>query len=210
MRTVLDARARVILVSALVFAAMATAVVSGSSQALDAALMWRVHAASSTTLDALSWWLARVGYGHGVLPFDAVLAIVLFAIGRRQWAAFAFGVLGSSLLLNTLLKWTFARSRPSLWSPSELQLTYSFPSGHAMATGTLAAVLVALTWRTRWRWPVLVMATVFAFAVGLGRLYAGVHYPTDVLAGWSAGVLWTAAVHRAVFPEPRDVAGLPR
>lgn len=74
--------------------------------------------------------------------------------------------------------------------------TDSFPSGHAVGSMSLACALVALTWRTRMRWRVLLAGGMFAVLVGVSRLYFGVHYASDVLAGWLLALAWTALVAR--------------
>jgi membrane-associated phospholipid phosphatase len=67
----------------------------------------------------------------------------------------------------------------------------AFPSGHATGSATLAAAAVLIFWDDRrWRWPVTILAIAYAAAVGLSRLYLGVHYPADVVAGWSLGTAW--------------------
>ena len=107
--------------------------------------------------------------------------------------------LAGSALLNLAAKHYFGRARPAFWLSLAPETSYSFPSGHAMASMTLATVLVLLAWRSRWRWPVLVAAPGFALAVAASRVYLGVHYPSDILAGWTAAIAWTAGVYVVVF-----------
>ncbi len=158
----------------------------------------------------MAWWLARIGYGVGVIPLDVLLLIVLTARHRLRDARFALIALGGSLLLDEALKIVFARPRPTLWMTAEHQHTFGFPSGHAMACATLAVVVSALAWRERWRWPILLVSIAFALIVGASRIYIGVHYPSDVLAGWSAGVAWAMATHLLVFRMPRPVPSMHR
>src|SRR3546814_9881919 len=68
-----------------------------------------------------------------------------------------------------------------------------------MGSMTLAAVLVLLAWPTRWRWPVVAAMAAFVPMVGLSRVYLGVHFPSDILAGWAAALAWTAGAYLLVF-----------
>lgn len=157
------------------------------------------RSAASVPLDRLFLLVSDAGYLYGVIPFDIALVLLLTLRRHFREATFAAFALAGSGLLNVAVKHVFARERPALWEPIVAEATYSFPSGHAMGSATLACVLVLLAWRTRWRWPVLVVAAAFAFAVGLSRVYLGVHYPSDILAGWAAAAAWSAAVFLIVF-----------
>ena len=88
---------------------------------------------------------------------DRVLA--LLTLRRWREAVFVSIALGGGLLLNRALKLAFARPRPVLdWPVGEVQATFAFPSGHAMATAALATVLTLLVWPSRWRWPAIAIA----------------------------------------------------
>lgn len=189
----------VALAALLGFAAIAIAMSTGTTAGIDrAALRW-MHAHTVPALDASAWWLARAGYGWGVLPFDALLVVVLLVRRRGRDAGFATLALGGGLLLNKALKLAFARPRPVLdWPAAEIQTTFSFPSGHAMATTTLATVLTALAWRSRWRWPVALAAWGFALSVSVSRVLLGVHFPSDVVAGAAIGIAWASAAWWAI------------
>ena len=68
----------------------------------------------------------------------------------------------------------------------------------------LAVTVVALLWRTPYRWPVLVLGVIYTLIMGLSRVYLGVHYPTDVLAGWALGVAWAAGVAVLLWERLRE------
>ena len=165
----------------------------------DEPILRFAHALAREGFDHFFGLMSQVGYLYGVVPFDIARVLVLTLTRRFREAIFSALALGGSAVLNMAVKQVFARERPSLWESIAPETTFSFPSGHAMGSATLACVLILLAWRTRWRWPVLVAALAFTIAVGLSRVYLGVHYPSDILAGWAAASVWTAAVFLAVY-----------
>lgn len=193
------------------FAELADEIHEQEAIGFDEPILHFAHGLATPGLDRFFVILTDIGYLHGVVPFDIVLVLVLFAWRRLRAATFAAIALAGSGLLNVGTKLVFARDRPSLWESITPELTYSFPSGHAMGSATLASVLILLAWRTRWRWPMFVIAVPCVLLVGFSRVYLGVHYPSDILAGWAAASVWAAASYLAVFrlhgrpwPEPRD------
>ena len=163
-------------------------------------LEW-LHAQQSPALDQLALGFTRAG---GPIVMSVLgLGIVGWLWWRQQTtAAWFFGLsVGGAMVLNVLAKLLFGRARPALWESIAPAKFYSFPSGHAMGSAALAAALAFLVWRTRWRWPVIGLGTLFALGVGLSRNYLGVHYPSDVLAGWFCSVGWVAALHVFFSPD---------
>lgn len=150
-------------------------------------------------LDGIFLVVSKLGYSHGVVPFDVALVILLAARRHFREATFAAFALAGSGLLNMATKRLFSRERPALWDSIAPELTFSFPSGHAMGSATLAAVLILLAWRTRWRWPVMLFMLAFTVTVGFSRVYLGVHYPSDILAGWAAACVWAGAMFLIIF-----------
>jgi undecaprenyl-diphosphatase len=165
----------------------------------DRPLLEFAHAIASPALDRLALLLGRIGYAYGVVPFDVALVLALALWRRKREGLFAGIALAGSVLLNVGAKHYFGRARPDFWLSLAPETSYSFPSGHAMGSMTLAAVLALLAWHSRWRWPVPVVAIAFAVLVGASRVYLGVHFPSDILAGWSAALAWTGGVYAVVF-----------
>lgn len=181
------------------FVALADEIHEAESLHLDHALLWRMHGLASPALDAFFVLMSRLGYQWGVIPVDVLLVAALAL--RRRWrdTLFAASAFVGSALLNIGSKQLFQRERPSLWESIAPESTFSFPSGHAMGSMTLAATAVFLAWHTRWRWPVLFAAAVFVPCVGLSRIHLGVHYPSDILGGWCAALAWVTGVHVLLF-----------
>ena len=165
----------------------------------DDALLLHLHGLATPGLNTFFVVLSKLGYEWGVIPLDVLIVAVLLL--RRRWrkAAFAATAFVGSALLNLGSKQLFQRERPSLWESIAPESTFSFPSGHAMGSMTLAVTAVLLTWHTRWRWSVLLAAITFAGLVSLSRVYLGVHYPSDILGGWCAALVWVIGVHAVMF-----------
>lgn len=189
-----------------VFLGLAGRLLQGRGFVFDLPLLASAHALSSPLADSVLMTFSRLGYAHGVIPADVLLVVV--SAWRRHWrtAMFAAAALAGSGVLNMACKRFFARSRPALWESIAPESSFSFPSAHAMGSMTLAAVLILLAWPGRWRWPVVAMMLVFVPLVGFSRVYLGVHYPSDVLAGWAAALAWTFAC-RGVFSGGRSIWG---
>ncbi|MEK3853600.1 phosphatase PAP2 family protein [Cytobacillus sp. FSL H8-0458] len=128
------------------------------------------------------------------LAFSVLLAAVLLFLFKKRSLAW-FMVLSSGLgaLFNLLLKWIFKRERPDIRPLIEEQ-GFSFPSGHSMGSfifyGSLAYMIIHLAKRKRWKAAWTVMLVCFIIMIGLSRIYLGVHFPSDVIAGFAAGGVW--------------------
>ena len=195
------------------FGALAEELHEGEVFAFDAPLLLFARELASHGFDRFFVAISALGYEWGVVPVDLVLIAWL---GLKRWkreGLFAGLALGGSALLNLATKQWFARERPSLWASIAPETTYSFPSGHAMGSMTLASVAVMLAWHTRWRVPVSLAGVAFVLLVGMSRVYLGVHYPSDILAGWCAAGAWSVACYLLVFRERgpwRDASSVSR
>jgi undecaprenyl-diphosphatase len=179
---------------------------------MEADILLRIHALSRPALDAAAW----VGWALGVLRFCApvVLLVVAWHLARRQrGAALAWLAVGAAVaILPEVIKALVARPRPALWPWLIPTSGWSFPSGHAAAGAALYPLLGWLSLRSRGRGRLgYGLGLAIGVFIGLSRLYAGVHWPTDVLAGWAlGGVLSLAAVRWLDASTPRGTLTAPR
>ncbi len=183
------------------FAELTDAVLEGGTRAFDRAVLlalrqsgdlarpvgpaWVVDAARSLT--ALGDWTV-------LLLLTVVVVGFLLLQGRRRMAGFVVAAMLGGEALATVLKELVARPRPDVVPHLVSVQTSSFPSGHSMMAAvaylTLAALAARVVAERRLKVYLLVVAMGVTLLVGVTRVYLGVHYPTDVLAGWTAGLAW--------------------
>lgn len=183
-----------VLVPLSLFAILAVGVLRHDAFAFDEPMLRFMHSNANALWDESMLMSSRLGSGLWVTSVDALVLLAL--IVRRRWRlAWFWGfAVGGAAMLNFAAKRLFARMRPDLWQSIAPETTFSFPSAHAMQTMALVLALVVLSWSTRWRGLVVLLGTAFVVLVGLSRIYLGVHYPSDVLAGWLVSVAWVSAV----------------
>ena len=188
-----------------VFVWLAASVMSGRAGAFDTAVRAQIHAASFPALTYTMRGFTMLGEAGFLVPLGALIVWRLVAAGRRPSAAwFAAAGLGAELLDQTLKFW-FRRPRPAAFF-GVAPANYSFPSGHALVSFcfyvALAEVFIDLvaqpveepSWPRGRRLAARAVAVLLSGWIGLSRIYLGVHYPTDVLAGYAAAVAWLAVL----------------
>ena len=160
---------------------------------LDREFVWLVRYFANSRLDRLMIFISDLGQG---VYFAGMLAITYcLLIYRRQWwetGALSICMTGGAALV-VLFKHLFQRPRPDL-ERVIAETGYSFPSGHAMVSlcfyGMAAFLLIRALKSWRQRMAVFTVALCLVVAIGISRIYLGVHYPTDVIAGYAAGFMW--------------------
>jgi undecaprenyl-diphosphatase len=188
------------------FIEIADEVVEGDTQAFDE---WAVRALRMPDPDAPAGapkvpigpkWLRELGRDMTALGGVAVLMLVTVVVAGyllmvRKYHAMGFVLIATigGLMVSTALKRFFDRPRPDVEHYSHVYSS-SFPSGHSMLSAvvylTLGSLLTRLVPHRHLKVYIIVVALFVTFLVGLSRVYMGVHYPTDVLAGWAAGLAW--------------------
>jgi membrane-associated phospholipid phosphatase len=167
----------------------------------DVPILLAVHQAAQPQLDTIAIFLTRLGVFWGVFPIATAVTILL--ILKRHWNQLIYflSVLLGSMIINWIVKLLLHRTRPHLWQSPAPEFDYGFPSGHAMSSMTLVAALVILTWKTRWRWWVVIPGSVYVLVIAWTRLYLGVHYPSDILAGWVVSIAWAIGMSLLIKPN---------
>jgi undecaprenyl-diphosphatase len=183
------------------FVELAGKVRGGASLAFDRELLLAMRTPGDLSDPIGPGWFEEMARDFTALGSTGVLTLVALAvvgyllISRLRAAAVLVVVaVGGGTLVSTLLKHGFDRSRPDLVPHAMDVYTASFPSGHSMLSAvtylTLAALLMRLQPHRRTKVYVLVTAILLTLLVGMSRVYLGVHWPSDVLAGWAVGASW--------------------
>jgi undecaprenyl-diphosphatase len=183
------------------FIELADEVAEGETQRIDDAILRLLRRSDDPSRPIGPDWLAEAGRDMtamgGVLVLVLVTAAVVGYLAMVQKHGAVVLVLVASLgglAISSGLKHHYKRPRPNVVPHLSYVVTSSFPSGHAMMSSTVYLTLGALLSRfTARRWLkiyYMLVALVLVFLIGISRVFVGVHYPTDVLAGWSAGLCW--------------------
>lgn len=179
---------------------LASEIAEAEMMAWDRAILIQLHAVmqNSPALRAAMQGMTTLG-GMAALTLVVTAACGVLAIRRRYGTAVFLAVqvtLGTSLI--RLTKIAFARARPDVVEHYTTFANASFPSGHAANSSIVylsVSILVAMaTPRLSHRVAVLAVAIAITVAIGLSRLFLGVHWPSDVLAGWTIGSAWAIAM----------------
>lgn len=170
----------------------------GDTRGFDDAARSFVHQYASPVLTSIMQIASFFGSTVFLTIFGINLVIVFWLLKRRRAAAlFAVTMAGASILLFTL-KTILQRVRPEPFFETLLPASYSFPSGHSLLSfcfyGALAAIITARTERRILQVIVWTGAALLVALIGISRIYLGVHHPSDVLAGLTAGFVWVVAV----------------
>ena len=158
----------------------------------DTTLLLRLHQLANPGIDHLMLTITRLGNPNVVVIVVATsFGWFLWKRQRLEAGALAIVCMGT-LVLNQGMKLAFARPRPTLWLPLIREISYGFPSGHALGSlvlyGFLAYVMACRY--AQYARSIYSVSVGLIALIGLSRLYLGVHYPTDIFAGYAVGFLW--------------------
>jgi undecaprenyl-diphosphatase len=193
-----------------VFAKIFEDVWNHESSAFDRSVALAVHSLDSTFMDSTMRLFTFLGSLKVVVVALAATAVNAFRRRDRRAVFALLSVFTAEEAMNFVLKHLVERPRPTLFEEIATLHTYSFPSGHAMTTAAVYGMIGVVLAREHRRLRRTIAAAVPAlvFLVGLSRVFLGVHWPTDVLAGWAAGTI-LMLIGCAVFLLPRGPGQLP-
>ena len=171
----------------------------------EIALLRDLHTTLPTVIDRLVLVLPWLGTNLTILPGIAIAAYILAKRRRRDLITVLIVAAAGNYVIAFFLKYALDRPRPTLFTARGEYTGPSYPSGHAMLATSVLFVIAYLLRRERdWRWPYAVVF-IFGLLTVYSRLYLGVHWPTDVLAGALLGFLWLTAMLRAMDARRDDL-----
>lgn len=167
---------------------------------LDQKVLYTLHGMSNPFLDKFATLFTDVAIYWGTVPVVLLLSLVLAY--RQEWRYLlyvgltALGAIGISYGTKSF----FSRVRPHFWESTYPWLnSFSFPSGHALSSMILVMILVTVSWHTKWRKFIIALGITFVSLIAWTRMYLGVHYPSDILGGWSLAIAWSFLVQGIIL-----------
>ena len=184
-----------------VFATLADQVFEGETRQFDEWVLSSLRQRADPSQLKGPRWLAAGAQDITALGGPTVLGLTVLAVtgylllqGLYRHGLFVFAASAGGWVLNWILKQAFGRARPDVVPHLREVVSSSFPSGHALTSAavylTLGALLMRIADRRVTKYYCIATAMLVTFLVGVSRVFLGVHYPTDVLAGWLIGMSW--------------------
>lgn len=193
--------ALIIVASVWLFFELADEVQEGSTRQFDETVLLSMRNPADLADPIGPGWFEETCRDFTALGGIAVLVMIVLAVsgylvlsGKTRAALWLILATGSGIALSTLLKMGFDRPRPDLVPHGSTVYSKSFPSGHSLISAvvylTIGTLLARVEPRRRLKVYVMTVAILLTLLIGVSRVYLGVHWPTDVLAGWTVGSAW--------------------
>jgi undecaprenyl-diphosphatase len=182
--------------------------------AFDSSVFAYVKPYTSETLTRIMRFITLFGTGQFLVPANIFLALYFLFIRNHNWYSLRVPVVSlGSFMIMSLLKLYFSRARPN--DPVyRAAMGFSFPSGHAMSAMTFYGLIIFLVWKNvknvTLRWILTFLLIIFIHLIGFSRIYLRVHYASDVIAGFSLGLIWLVlslfVMHKIELYTKRNIA----
>jgi undecaprenyl-diphosphatase len=192
-----------VVVGTLTFIFIAGFVAKGSTNYFDVQVLRSLRTTGNLARPIGPRWLFEIMRditslgGSTIVSLITIFVIVYFILQKQYSMLFLVlaAVIGGGII-DLELKTIFSRIRPQVVPSLIQEISYGFPSGHSMMSTIIYLSLASLIARLQVRWRdkvyIISFAIFLSFIIGISRIYLGVHYPTDVLGGWSIGLAWAA------------------
>ncbi len=177
-----------------VFVWLAEAVRNQRSLSWDVAILKLLHGRLPPWCDKTMAYVAQSGSIDAVVVLAVICVLVLKRQRRMRDALFVTLAIVGVVVVNLLVRTVVQRHQSDVWGTFAPTFEFGFPSSQAADSLAMVLVFSILYWRTRWRWEVLAPGILYALAVGVFRVHLGLHYPSDVVAGWALALAWVTAV----------------
>ena len=185
----------VCIVTVYILAELSDEVLEQESFAFDEAILLHIRQFANPVLDSAMLFITRIGDPRTVVPLTGIVFIFLLVKRQRLAAAFFAINAAGGAALSYFLKLAFSKPRPQLWESAIEEVTFSYPSGHALGSMVIYGFLsyVFATLYPRFSTAIYTFAVFMIVSIGFSRLYLGVHWPTDIIGGYGIGFLWVMA-----------------
>lgn len=170
----------------------------------ESSILLYLHGYATPSLDRLAV-LSSASVGV------ASIAILLYLIYRRSWRVATFWLASTAgvEVITRIAKVFFHHSRPQLWDVISHQTSFAFPSGHATQSMALVLALMIISYSRPYRFVQILAGALFILVVAFSRMYLGLHFPTDILAGWALAIAWVCML-ALIFKRTEPALGVGR
>jgi membrane-associated phospholipid phosphatase len=166
--------------------------------AIDSTIPFWIHSHATPLWDRVFFVITTAGNVEILGAATLLLVVWLLYKNQRLNACIVFFSVVGAAGANVVLKLLFHRTRPTFWHSLITETGYSFPSSHALLSCALVLSIIAITWHMSMRWVVVIAGGIVIGLIGVSRLYLGVHYPSDIIAGWCVSLAWVIIVYITV------------
>ncbi len=180
------------------FGWLASEIFEGETKVFDETIRQAINQTATPALTSLMVFISFIGSAIFLVPLGVVVIIIFLRLKWRRAAVLFVITMAGEIILNLTLKAFYGRTRPDPFFDYPLPSSYSFPSGHALGTfcfyGILAWLVTARLESRTTKIIIRILAAILIFLMGFSRIYLGVHYPSDVVGGYLAALVWTVTV----------------
>ncbi len=186
-------------VGALIFFGwLADEMLEGETKIFDENVRQAIHQTATPALTKLLIFISFIGSPVFLVCLGVVVLVIFLRLKWRRGVVLFLITMAGEIILDLTLKGFFERTRPEPFFDYRLPSSYSFPSGHALGSfcfyGILAWLVTARLESRRARIIIRILAAILILLMGFSRIYLGVHYPSDVIGGYLAALVWTVTV----------------